>query len=64
MNKSELEAKVLKNWSSYPVGTRAYAIGGGYWLKVFTGWKWNGGATFPKPGGDVSHVQLPEIKQD
>lgn len=35
-----------------PLGTKAPAIGGGYWLKVADGWKWFNGDTFPSPGGD------------
>lgn len=48
-----------------PLGTKAPAIMGGWWLKMATGWKWNGpggnGGTFPRPGGDWDgHVILPE----
>ena len=35
-----------------PLGTKAPAIGGGYWTKTENGWKWRNGATFPCPGGD------------
>lgn len=39
-----------------PRGTKAPAIGGGWWFKTERGWKWNGpdgsGSTFPQPGGD------------
>lgn len=39
-----------------PIGTKAPAIGGGWWFKTARGWKWNGpngsGGTFPSPGGD------------
>lgn len=46
---------------SYPLGTKARAIGGGYWIKVERGWKWCTGATFPKPGGDWDGtVSLPD----
>lgn len=38
--------------SEYPVGTKAKAIGGGYWIKNKFGWKWFTGSTFPSPGGD------------
>lgn len=44
--------RVDKPWSEYPVGTKAYAIGGGYWERVNNGWKWCTGSTFPRPGGD------------
>lgn len=44
----------------YPLGTKAEAIGGGYWIKVKDGWKWCTGDTFPRPGGDWSgRVSLP-----
>ena len=36
----------------YPIGTKAQAQGGGYWIKNERGWKWCTGATFPAPGGD------------
>lgn len=35
-----------------PLGTKAHAIGGGYWIKTSSGWKWFSGDTFPAPGGD------------
>ncbi len=37
---------------SAPLGTKAPAIGGGYWIKVARGWKWCTGDTFPTVGGD------------
>lgn len=40
-------------WGDYPVGTRAYAIHGGYWTRVENGWKWFAGDTFPRPGGEA-----------
>lgn len=44
-----------KYWTDYPIGTKAKAIGGGYWLKTSKGWSWNGsGSSFPTPGGDNS----------
>lgn len=53
---ARLPEKVTQDWSEYPVGTRAPAIGGGHWHKTLNGWKWNGpfgsGGTFPTPGGD------------
>ena len=48
------------NWSDYPIGTRAYAINGGYWIKVSEGWKWFNGSVFPTPGGDFSgKIEVP-----
>lgn len=49
-------------WSDYPLGTKAYAYNGGYWIRVSDGWKWNSGSTFPTPGGDACGrcVLLPE----
>lgn len=35
-----------------PVGTTARSINGGHWFKTERGWKWPGGSTFPRPGGD------------
>lgn len=46
-------------WNKYPIGTKAYAIMGGYWERTSRGWKWCTGATFPTPGGDVSRIELP-----
>jgi hypothetical protein len=46
--------------SDYPIGTKAHAIGGGYWIKTNRGWQWFTGATFPTPGGDVHRYELPE----
>ena len=37
---------------SAPLGTKAPAFGGGAWTKTESGWKWNSGSTFPRPGGD------------
>lgn len=55
--------KPIAPWSTYPLGTRAVAIGGGHWHRVAAGWMWNGpdgcGSTFPTPGADVSFVLLP-----
>lgn len=39
-------------FADYPIGTKARACGGGYWIKNERGWKWCTGATFPRPGGD------------
>jgi len=35
-----------------PIGTKAPSINGGAWYRTERGWKWNNGATFPRPGGD------------
>lgn len=42
-----------KPWSEYPIGTKAHAFNGGFWIKVKTGWKWCTGSIFPTPGGDA-----------
>ena len=51
-------------WADYPPGTKAHAVGGGYWLKVkngaLIGWHWNGtGVRLPRPGADAVSVELP-----
>jgi len=47
-------------WHMYPVGTKAPAHGGGYWVRVTGGWKWCTGDVFPNPGGDnMDMVILP-----
>jgi hypothetical protein len=49
-------------FAAYPIGTKAKAIGGGYWIKNERGWKWCTGSTFPCPGGDwTGEVSLPNI---
>lgn len=51
-------------WYDYPLGTKASAIGGGYWIRVGYGWKWCTGATFPTPGGDATGlICLPPEKR-
>ena len=56
--KSEQRRRVKQTqpWNTYPLGTKAPAIGGGSWTRVEHGWKWGsltgGGGTFPTPGGD------------
>lgn len=47
-------------WSDYPLGTKAHAVMGGYWIKVERGWKWCNGDTFPTPGADVLRIELPD----
>lgn len=44
---------VDRNWSEYPIGTKAHAYNGGYWIKTERGWKWCNGSTFPTPGADA-----------
>ncbi|OCK44364.1 hypothetical protein BA195_06720 [Tenacibaculum soleae] len=41
-----------KPLNELPEGTKAKALGGGYWIKNKRGWKWCTGATFPNVGGD------------
>jgi len=52
-----------RRWSEYPIGTKAHAFNGGYWIKTDMGWKWYCGATFPTPGGDAcgNCVELPKV---
>ncbi len=58
--------RVDRPWREYPLGTKAHACIGGYWLKMAHGWKWNGpngnGGAFPTPGGDAcgACIELPE----
>lgn len=47
-------------WDQYPIGTKARAVMGGYWIKTERGWKWFCGATFPTPGGDACSISLPK----
>ncbi len=42
-----------RDWSKYPIGTKAHAFNGGHWIRVECGWKWFNGSTFPTPGGDA-----------
>ena len=50
-------------WSAYPLGTKAHAYNGGYWLRVLEGWRWCSGDTFPIPGGDAMGdcIEMPEV---
>jgi hypothetical protein len=50
-----------RDWGDYPLGTKAHAYNGGYWIRVSNGWKWSCGDTFPTPGGDAigACVELP-----
>lgn len=47
-------------WNEYPVGTKAWALLGGHWIRVANGWKWHNGSTFPTPGGDAFDVTPPK----
>ncbi len=49
---SDIYTKANKSLKEYPLGTKAKALMGGYWIKVERGWKWCTGATFPTVGGD------------
>ena len=49
----------MNDWSSYPIGTKAFSISGGYWIKTEHGWKWCTGDTFVTPGADAIHVVEP-----
>ena len=51
---------VDRDWSDYPIGTKAYSYQCGHWVKTARGWKWSTGSTFPTPGGDARWVELPE----
>lgn len=42
-----------------PIGTKAPACIGGYWIKTERGWKWCTGSTFPRPGGDWTGELIP-----
>lgn len=56
----EIKIKTDKPLDEYPIGTKAYSITGGYWIKTNLGWKWCTGSTFPRPGGDWSgYISLP-----
>lgn len=48
-----------------PMGTRAPAVSGGYWLRVIDGWRWNAsGSVFPRPGGDwTGELHVPDTPQ-
>ena len=52
-------SKIDRAWEDYPVGTKAYACTGGYWVKRHNGWKWCTGDTFGTPGADAISVELP-----
>lgn len=53
-------------WGEYPIGTKAHALMGGYWIKVQNGWKWHNGSIFPTPGGEAigACIELPNTTND
>jgi hypothetical protein len=54
------KSKVDRELKSYPRGTIFPSIYGGFWHRVYGGFKWCNGATFPGPGGDwCGEVILP-----
>ena len=58
-----MEENDMSDWKNYPIGTKVHAIGGGYWTRTWRGYKWNGGSTFPTPGGDWCKIELPVIRK-
>lgn len=55
--------RIDRPWSQYPIGTKAFASGGGHWTKTVRGWQWFSGASFGTPGGDAYCVQLPTVEK-
>jgi hypothetical protein len=53
----------MGRWDDVPIGSKALAIGGGWWWKTTSGWKWNGpggrGGVYPRPGADWSGKIVP-----
>ncbi len=60
----EKRIKADKDWSEYPIGTKAPATMGGHWERVERGWKWCNGATFPRPGGDATGEVILPVSMD
>lgn len=58
-SKQEEQQMSWSDLEKYPIGTKAYSVTGGYWIRTERGWKWCNGDTFPTPGGDVGRVELP-----
>ena len=51
-----------RDWRDYPLGTKAHAFNGGYWIRVEGGWKAScSHCVFPTPGGDAcgACIELP-----
>lgn len=60
----EIKIKKDRDWSEYPIGTKAWAVTGGYWIRMTRGWKWCTGDTFPTPGGDSDGtVTIPSAQE-
>ncbi len=58
-NKQWVDRDQSVSWSDYPLGTLAReSWGAGHWIRVKSGWKWNGGSTFSQPGA-ANQVSLP-----
>lgn len=55
--------KRKKDWKDYPIGTKAYALGGGHWTKTQKGWEWFNGDVYPSPGGDVINIEKPAAQK-
>ena len=57
---------VDRAWSEYPIGTKAHAFNGGYWIRVANGWKWCSGSVFPTPGADACGqcIELPQGEEN
>lgn len=58
----ETPIPVDREWSRYPVGTKAPSTTGGYWFKSKYGWEWNGphsyAASFPTPGANNNQTVI------
>jgi hypothetical protein len=57
MSTYNLERRPL---DSYPLGTKAHNVIGGWWVKVPNGWQAMSGDIFPTPGGGVIRFEEPE----
>ena len=45
-----MKVKKDKLWEDYPMGTKAFATCGGYWIKIKAGWQWyTFGGIVPEP---------------
>lgn len=61
-----MEVKHYKIWENYPIGTKAFSICGGYWIKIKTGWQWHTcNITIPEPRAWLfsGFVEEPVIKK-
>lgn len=59
-----IKLPIDRPWNKYPLGTKANAVMGGFWIKTLRGWKWCTGSAFPTPGVDAISVTLPEQWQE